>query len=101
MRFASLLIAIAMTFNASLVNAQAEDQGGPLIDYGTRFLPAIASKGMICVTRSCKRCVNRWSKRSAKNNCCFRVSNLCTKTANTTVPFCIRINNSQWRTRHV
>ena len=47
MRFASLLIAIAMTFNASTVNAQAEDQGGPLIDYGTRFIPAIASKGMV------------------------------------------------------
>ena len=29
MRFASLLIAVAMTFNASPINAQAEDQGGP------------------------------------------------------------------------
>ena len=47
MRFASLLIAVAMTFNASPINAQAEDQGGPLIDYGTRFIPAIASKGMV------------------------------------------------------
>ena len=24
-----------------------EGQGGPLIDYGTRFLPAIASRGMV------------------------------------------------------
>ena len=47
MRFASLLIAVAMTFNASPVYAQAEDQGGPLIDYGTRFIPAIASRGMV------------------------------------------------------
>ena len=47
MRFASLLIAVAMTFNASPINAQAEDQGGPLIDYGTRFIPAIASKGCL------------------------------------------------------
>ena len=47
MRFASLLIAVAMTFNASPIKAQAKDQGGPLIDYGTRFIPAIASKGMV------------------------------------------------------
>ena len=26
---------------------QGEGQGGPLIDYGTRFLPAIASRGMV------------------------------------------------------
>ena len=30
MRLASLLIAAAMTLNASPINAQAEDQGGPL-----------------------------------------------------------------------
>ena len=29
MRFASLVIAVAMTFNASPVFAQTEDQGGP------------------------------------------------------------------------
>ena len=27
--------------------AQGEGQGGPLIDYGTRFLPAIASRGLV------------------------------------------------------
>lgn len=27
--------------------SQGEGQGGPLIDYGTRFLPAIASRGMV------------------------------------------------------
>lgn len=47
MRFASLVIAVAMTFNASPVFAQTEDQGGPLIDYGTRFIPAISSRGMV------------------------------------------------------
>ena len=47
MRFASLVIAVAMTFNASPVFAQPEDQGGPLIDYGTRFIPAISSRGMV------------------------------------------------------
>ena len=47
MRFASLVIAAAMMFNASPVTAQTEDQGGPLIDYGTRFIPSIASKGIV------------------------------------------------------
>ena len=47
MRFMSLAVAAAITLNPIGVAAQAEDQVGPLIDYGTRFLPAIAAKGMV------------------------------------------------------
>ena len=47
MRFMSLAVAAAIALNPIGVAAQAEDQDGPLIDYGTRFLPAIAAKGMV------------------------------------------------------
>ena len=45
MRFVSLLFAAAMTLNPLVAVAQTANQGGPLIDYGTRFIPEIAAKG--------------------------------------------------------
>ena len=47
MRFFSLIISAVMMFSSAPTAAQAADQSGPLIDYGTRFIPAIASKGMV------------------------------------------------------
>jgi len=47
MRFVSLLFATAMTLNPLVAVAQTANQGGPLIDYGTRFIPEIAARGMV------------------------------------------------------
>ncbi len=47
MRFVSLLFATAMTLNPLSAVAQTANQGGPLIDYGTRFIPEIAAQGMV------------------------------------------------------
>lgn len=47
MRLTRFLLALVMATSPLQGWTQGEGQGGPLIDYGTRFLPAIASRGMV------------------------------------------------------
>ena len=47
MRLTRLFLAFLIITSPMRSLAQSESQGGPLIDYGTRFIPAIASRGMV------------------------------------------------------
>ena len=47
MRLTRLFLAFLIITSPMRSLAQGEGQGGPLIDYGTRFIPAIASRGMV------------------------------------------------------
>ena len=47
MRLTGLFLAFLIITSPMRSLAQGEGQGGPLIDYGTRFIPAIASRGMV------------------------------------------------------
>ena len=47
MRLTRLFLAFIIITSPMRSLAQGEGQGGPLIDYGTRFIPAIASRGMV------------------------------------------------------
>lgn len=47
MRLTGLFLAFLVITSPIRSLAQSESQGGPLIDYGTRFIPAIASRGMV------------------------------------------------------
>ena len=47
MRLTRLFLAFLIITSPVRSLAQSESQGGPLIDYGTRFIPAIASRGMV------------------------------------------------------
>lgn len=47
MRLTRLFLAFLIITSPLKSLAQGEGQGGPLIDYGTRFIPAIASRGMV------------------------------------------------------
>jgi gamma-glutamyltranspeptidase/glutathione hydrolase len=47
MRLSRFLLAFLIAASPLQGWAQGEGQGGPLIDYGTRFLPAIASRGLV------------------------------------------------------
>lgn len=47
MRLTRLFLAFLIITSPMRSLAQNESQGGPLIDYGTRFIPAIASRGMV------------------------------------------------------
>ena len=47
MRLTGLVLAFLVITSPMRSLAQSESQGGPLIDYGTRFIPAIASRGMV------------------------------------------------------
>ena len=47
MRLTGLFLAFLIITSPMRSLAQVEGQGGPLIDYGTRFIPAIASRGMV------------------------------------------------------
>ena len=47
MRLTRLFLAFLIITSPMWSLAQGEGQGGPLIDYGTRFIPAIASRGMV------------------------------------------------------
>lgn len=47
MRLTRFLLAALIATSPLKGWTQGEGQGGPLIDYGTRFLPAIASRGMV------------------------------------------------------
>ena len=47
MRLTRFFLAVLITTSPLKGWTQGEGQGGPLIDYGTRFLPAIASRGMV------------------------------------------------------
>ena len=46
MRLTRLFLAFLIITSPMRSLAQSESQGGPLIDYGTRFIPASASRGM-------------------------------------------------------
>lgn len=47
MRLSHFFLAFLIAMSPLQGWTQGEGQGGPLIDYGTRFLPAIASRGMV------------------------------------------------------
>jgi len=47
MRLSRFFLAFLIVVSPLQGWTQGEGQGGPLIDYGTRFLPAIASRGMV------------------------------------------------------
>ena len=47
MRLSRFFLAFLIAVSPLQGWTQGEGQGGPLIDYGTRFLPAIASRGMV------------------------------------------------------
>ena len=47
MRLSRFFLAFLLAISPLQGWSQGEGQGGPLIDYGTRFLPAIASRGMV------------------------------------------------------
>ena len=47
MRLSRFFLAFLIALSPLQGWTQGEGQGGPLIDYGTRFLPAIASRGMV------------------------------------------------------
>ena len=47
MRLSRFFLALLIATNPLTGWTQGEGQGGPLIDYGTRFLPSIASRGMV------------------------------------------------------
>ena len=47
MRLSRFFLAFLLAISPLQGWGQGEGQGGPLIDYGTRFLPAIASRGMV------------------------------------------------------
>ena len=47
MRLTGLFLAFLIITSPMRSLAQGEGQGGPLIDYGTRFIPAIESRGMV------------------------------------------------------
>ena len=47
MRLTRFFLAFLLAISPLQGWSQGEGQGGPLIDYGTRFLPAIASRGMV------------------------------------------------------